>query len=308
MGAWGALQAQRVTNPLAPSGRSEKGVAEQGTPLSCTPFPSSCSPRIPIRGRCLPGGCCGDSCATCLEARWEAGAQRPVHFCQGGLSPLHKKETVCFIQARKIPVLLPDIMETLQDANSDVKMKALVFLRNMMGHTKREEASLIALQLAEKLLPLFDDVRLPWEPQPCRWALCKDSCPSAQPCGQHSGRAPLLAPLVWPFRALGPFSHGCRSGPQLLCSGSDPGASPLPSATLMPLLTVGREQLLLKSLCPAPYQESSQVRELSISLFKDVMKSVVGRDKKNMKNKVQRVLLPLLLRMSDQMESVAKVQ
>ena len=308
MGAWGALQAQRVSNPSAPSGRSEKGVAEQGTPLSCTPFPSSCSPRIPIRGRCLPGGCCGDSCATCLEARWEAGAQRPVHFCQGGLSPLHKKETVCFIQARKIPVLLPDIVETLQDANSDVKMKALVFLRNMMGHTKREEASLIALQLAEKLLPLFDDVRLPWEPQPCRWALCKDSCPSAQPCGQHSGRAPLLAPLVWPFRALGPFSHGCRSGPQLLCSGSDPGASPLPSATLTPLLTVGREQLLLKSLCPAPYQESSQVRELSISLFKDVMKSVVGRDKKKMKNKVQRVLLPLLLRMSDQMENVAKVQ
>ena len=308
MGAWGALQAQRVSNPSAPSGRSEKGVAEQGTPLSCTPFPSSCSPRIPISGRCLPGGCCGDSCATCWEARREAGAQRPVHFCQGGLSPLHKKETVCFIQARKIPVLLPDIVETLQDANSDVKMKALVFLRNMMGHTKREEASLIALQLAEKLLPLFDDVRLPWEPQPCRWALCKDSCPSAQPCGQHSGRAPLLAPLVWPFRALGPFSHGCRSGPQLLCSGSDPGASPLPSATLTPLLIVGREQLLLKSLCPPPYQESSQVRELSISLFKDVMKSVVGRDKKKMKNKVQRVLLPLLLRMSDQMESVAKVQ
>ena len=71
---------------------------------------------------------------------------------------------------------------------------------------------------------------------------------------------------------------------------------------------MGREQLLLKSLCPPPYQESSQVRELSISLFKDVMKSVVGRDKKKMKNKVQRVLLPLLLRMSDQMENVAKVQ
>ncbi|XP_076219973.1 maestro heat-like repeat-containing protein family member 7 [Aptenodytes patagonicus] len=60
--------------------------------------------------------------------------------------------------ARKIPVLLPDIMETLQDANADVKMKALVLLRNMMGHMKREEASVIALQLAEKLLPLFDDV------------------------------------------------------------------------------------------------------------------------------------------------------
>ena len=230
-----------------------------------------------------------------------------MHFCQGGLSPLHKKETVCFIQARKIPVLLPDIMETLQDANSDVKMKALVFLRNMMGHMKREEASLIALQLAEKLLPLFDDVRLPWEPQPCRWALCKDSCPSAQPCGQRSGRAPLLAPLAWPFRALGPFSHGCRSGPQLLCSGSNPGASPLPSATLTPLLTVGREQLLLKSLCPPPYQESSQLRELSICLFKDMMQMVVGNDKQQMKKNMWRSLLPLFFHMSDQNDSVAKV-
>ncbi|XP_076219893.1 maestro heat-like repeat-containing protein family member 7 [Aptenodytes patagonicus] len=112
--------------------------------------------------------------------------------------------------ARKIPVLLPDIMETLQDANADVKMKALVLLRNMMGHMKREEASVIALQLAEKLLPLFDDV-------------------------------------------------------------------------------------------------SSQVRELSISFFEGVMKTVVGRNVKKMKKKVQRVLLPLFLHMNDQIESVAKV-
>ncbi|KAK4805353.1 hypothetical protein QYF61_003438 [Mycteria americana] len=127
----------------------------------------------------------------------------------GGLSPLHNKETVCFIQARKMAVLLPDIMETLQDANTDVKMKALVFLRNMMAHMKREEASLIALQLAEKLLPLFDD-------------------------------------------------------------------------------------------------ESSQVREVSISLFKDVMKTVLERSKKKMKKTVQRVLLPLFIRMNDQIKSVAK--
>ncbi|KAK4805586.1 hypothetical protein QYF61_016436 [Mycteria americana] len=108
-------------------------------------------------------------------------------------------------------VLLPDIMETLQHANTDVKMKALVFLRNMMAHMKREEASLIALQLAEKLLPLFDD-------------------------------------------------------------------------------------------------ESSQVREVSISLFKDVMKTVRERSKKKMKKTVQRVLLPLFIRMNDQIKSVAKVQ
>ena len=98
----------------------------------------------------------------------------------GWSSLLHNKETVCSLQARKMQVLLPDIMETLRHANTDVKMKSLEFFRNMMGHMKRKEASLIALQLAEKLLPLFDDVRLLWEPQPYRWVLCKEGCPPAQ--------------------------------------------------------------------------------------------------------------------------------
>ena len=71
---------------------------------------------------------------------------------------------------------------------------------------------------------------------------------------------------------------------------------------------MGRKQLWLKSPCPPSYQECSQVRELSISLLKDMMKIVVGRNKKKMKKKVQRVLLPLFLQMNDQMESVAKVQ
>lgn len=50
------------------------------------------------------------------------------------------------------------------------------------------------------------------------------------------------------------------------------------------------------------------MRELSISLFKDVTKAVAARNKKKMKKQVQRALLPLLLHMNDQMESVAKVQ
>lgn len=76
----------------------------------------------------------------------------------------------------------------------------------------------------------------------------------------------------------------------------------------MPLLTVGRERLLLKSSCPPPCQESSQVQELSISLFKELMKTVVGRNKRKMKKQVQAVLLPLFFRMNDQVDSVAKVQ
>ncbi|KAK2529668.1 hypothetical protein Q9233_006835 [Columba guinea] len=116
---------------------------------------------------------------------------------------------LCFLQARKILVLLPDIMETMQDTNSDVKRKALLLFRNTMGHLDREEASPIALQLAEKLLPLFDE-------------------------------------------------------------------------------------------------ESSLVWEFSISLFRDVMDSMVGRNKKMLRKTVKRVLVPLFLRMNDQSKSVAK--
>ena len=115
------------------------------------------------------------------EPHWQPGAG-----AVGG--SFHKKATVCFVQARKLTVLLPDVLETLTDANADVKTKALVLFINMMGHMKREEANLISLRLAEELLPLFDDVRLPWEPEPRQWL--QDGCPSVRPCGKHLGRDP----------------------------------------------------------------------------------------------------------------------
>nr|XP_038028131.1 uncharacterized protein LOC113840554 [Anas platyrhynchos] len=59
-------------------------------------------------------------------------------------------------KAREIQVVLPDILEALQDTNTDVVLKALPVLRNVMAHVERREASGPALQLAEKLLPLFD--------------------------------------------------------------------------------------------------------------------------------------------------------
>ena len=99
---------------------------------------------------------------------------------------------MCFVQARKLTVLLPDILESLTDANTYVKTKALVVFINVMGHMKREEANLISLRLVEKLLPLFNDVRLPWEPEPRRWV--QDGCPSVRPCKKHLGRGPPLAP------------------------------------------------------------------------------------------------------------------
>ncbi|XP_071886096.1 uncharacterized protein [Anas platyrhynchos] len=59
-------------------------------------------------------------------------------------------------KAREIQVLLPDILEALQDTNTHVVLKALLVLKNVMAHVERRKASGPALQLAEKLLPFFD--------------------------------------------------------------------------------------------------------------------------------------------------------
>ncbi|KAK2525017.1 hypothetical protein Q9233_009064, partial [Columba guinea] len=112
--------------------------------------------------------------------------------------------------ARKMKVMLPDLMWVLQYGNKAIKVKALVVFRNVMAQLEREKASPIAVRLAEFLLPFFDD-------------------------------------------------------------------------------------------------ELSQLRKISISLFRDLMKMVVGNDKSKMKITVRRGLLPLFFRTSDQVQSVAKV-
>ncbi|KFZ56209.1 Maestro heat-like repeat-containing protein family member 7, partial [Antrostomus carolinensis] len=112
--------------------------------------------------------------------------------------------------ARKMRVFLPDLMGLLQDDNEELKRKALVVICNVMRHLNKKKASPIAVELAEKLLPLFDE------------------------CSSH-------------------------------------------------------------------------LRELSIGLFKDLMKTVVWKNKREMKNKVRMALLPLFFHMSDEMQNVAKV-
>ncbi|XP_061210187.1 uncharacterized protein LOC133212585 [Neopsephotus bourkii] len=52
--------------------------------------------------------------------------------------------------------------------------------------------------------------------------------------------------------------------------------------------------------------ERSQIRELSICLFKDIIQMADWKDKRQMQKKVRRSLVPLVLHMSDEMESVAK--
>lgn len=185
--AWGAFRARGVTKPSAPSGLGEKGVAEQGTGRLCFPaLPALLLlSRVPIS---VP------MASTCQEAAAETPVPPPARKPDGRLVPsdqsifarvvfdrFTRRKLLSFIQARKMQVLLPHIMEVFQEGDTDIKMKALLVFRNMMGHLKRKEASPIAVQLAEKLLRLFDDVRLMGETEPRRGALGNGSCPSAQP-------------------------------------------------------------------------------------------------------------------------------
>ncbi|XP_071888431.1 uncharacterized protein [Anas platyrhynchos] len=56
-----------------------------------------------------------------------------------------------------VQVLLPEVMETLQYENTHINMKALTIFKNVIRHLEKKEASPIALALAGRLLPLFND-------------------------------------------------------------------------------------------------------------------------------------------------------
>ncbi|XP_030313151.1 maestro heat-like repeat-containing protein family member 7 [Calypte anna] len=65
--------------------------------------------------------------------------------------------------------------------------------------------------------------------------------------------------------------------------------------------------LMLVEKFPALFgDESSQVQELSLSLFEDTMKAVVSRDKAEMKEATRRVVLSLFLHMNAESRSVAE--
>ena len=147
------------------------------------------------------------------------GRWLPGELCRHGT--FHKKEVLFYIQARKTKVFLTDLMKVLQNGDEDIRKQALVVTQNVMGHLKKTEASSVAVQLAEKLLPLFDKVRLMGQPEPRRWALGKDICPSAQPCEQRSNQHILLCFLPW------------ASVGQLLGSAAQPSFSLASTATAL---------------------------------------------------------------------------
>ena len=64
----------------------------------------------------------------------------------------------------------------------------------------------------------------------------------------------------------------------------------------------------LKSTSPPSHQESSQLREISFSLFRVLLQSVLGDDEQMMKTKVWSLLIPLFFHMGDQDVTVAQVQ
>lgn len=70
---------------------------------------------------------------------------------------------------------------------------------------------------------------------------------------------------------------------------------------------MGRESLFPKLIFLPSYQECSQLRELSICLFRDQLEPVMGCNQKR-NSDIRSVLIPLLFRMSDQSPGVAKVQ
>lgn len=88
-------------------------------------------------------------CARC-EQRASAGVVLGVS----------EKELLCFMQAVTLQGLLPEVMQQLQDADGDISMKALTVLRNALRLADGQVAGPIALQLPERLLPLFENVRL----------------------------------------------------------------------------------------------------------------------------------------------------
>ncbi|XP_068779223.1 maestro heat-like repeat-containing protein family member 7 [Struthio camelus] len=154
-----------------------------------------------------PDLCGADECALKLLPRYLSSQWLEMRrlVLRGLITLSERPETVPKMQS-----LLPDIMQQLQDAHRDINVKTLVVLRNVLCSMDGQAAKHIAVQLAEELLPCFDD-------------------------------------------------------------------------------------------------DASQVRELSILLFQDLLEIVAGKSNRRMKQQVQRSLLPLFFRMSDQIWSVAQV-
>ncbi|XP_005055972.1 PREDICTED: uncharacterized protein LOC101811860 [Ficedula albicollis] len=64
---------------------------------------------------------------------------------------------------------------------------------------------------------------------------------------------------------------------------------------------------LVGKILPLSDSECGRLRELSLWLLRDLLRSVVSRDERSMRREMQRALIPLLFRLNDQLPSVAKL-
>lgn len=94
-------------------------------------------------------------------------------------------------------------MKILEVGSEDEKVKIVMIFQNVLGHLKKSKTSSIALALVGKIMPLFDSVRLMWEPEPHRQAL-----PHSPALKQHSGQAQPSRNGFW---ALQPNAACARS-------------------------------------------------------------------------------------------------
>ncbi|OWK53860.1 hypothetical protein RLOC_00008627, partial [Lonchura striata] len=63
---------------------------------------------------------------------------------------------------------------------------------------------------------------------------------------------------------------------------------------------------LVEKILPLFDSEHGRLRELSLWLLRDLLRSVVRRDEKKMRRQMRGALIPLLFRVSDQLPSVAR--
>lgn len=205
----------------------------------------------------------------------------------GGLQtkPFQKMGILFFIKANKVDAFLPSMMKILEVGSEDEKLTIILVLRNILGQLKKAKASSIAMMLVGKVLPLFDSVRLMWEPEPCSRAL---------------PRSPALKAVLRAGSALLEWILGFAAK---RCS------CLLWNLTLehRPHRSHGQGAAVPKLTFPPSHQECSQLRELSLWLFRDLLKSVLSRDEKKMRRDIQSALVPLLFRLNDHLPSVAKV-
>lgn len=194
-------------------------------------------------------------------------------------------EILFFIKAKRIDAFLPSMMKILEVGSDDEKLKIVAVFRNVLGQLKKSKASSIAVMVVGKILPLFDSVRLTWDPQPCRWAL-----PHSPAVKAVLGAGSAL--LEW---ILGFAAQCC------LC--------PLwnRSPEHRPHRGHGQGAAVSKLTFPPSHQESGRLRELSLWLLRDLLRSLVSRDEKKMRKQMRRALIPLLFRVNDQLPTVAKV-